>query len=70
MCGIDGRVTKEQHESEVRSADGFGGRCTGVDSDSGVASLTAVARAAAAASTSSKVLAGSLSRSQDGLGGK
>src|SRR6266851_2220841 len=72
MCGIDGRVTKEQPEREVRYADGLGGCSVGVNGEDSLAVFTvvAVASAAAAALASSKVLLGSLSRSQVGWGRK
>ena len=69
MCGIDGRVAKEQPEREVGYADGLGGGSTGVNSEDGFAVLTvaaAVASVAAAASALLKVSVGSLSRSQIG----
>ncbi len=69
MCGIDGRVTKERPEQEVRSMDGLGGGSLSVDGDDGfaaAAAAAAVASVAAAASAFLKVSVGSLSRSQVG----
>ncbi len=69
MCGIDGRVAKEQPEREVRNVDGLGSGGSGVDGEDGfavVAAAAAVTSVTAAASVLSKVSVGLLSRSQVG----
>jgi hypothetical protein len=64
MCGIDGRVAEKACKRERRDANNFWGGCLGVDSPA-VKEFTvaATASAVAVASTESKVLWGSLSRS-------
>ena len=67
MCGIDGRVAKEQPEREVRDADRFRGGSLGVNGEGSVtAAAAAVASVAAATSLLSKVFVGAVSRSQVG----
>ncbi len=67
MCGIDGRVAKEQPEREVRDADRFRGGSLGVNGEGSVAAAAAaVTSVTATASALLKVLVGSLLRSQVG----
>ena len=69
MCGIDGRVAKEQPEREVRNVDGLGSGGSGVNGDDSFAVVTAAAVVASVAATASallKVSVGSLLRSQVG----
>ena len=64
MCGIDGRVAKEQSKREARYALGFRGGCPSAGRV--VAAATVAASVAAAAVASSKVFWWSLLRSQIG----